>query len=137
MINPLEYTYKEGDRVEIDGWLLHALMQFTQQVEEDNLSIGLAHAYTAKPKEIKTKDEASGKEIVTHIDVEHKEYPSMNSFMSQQPVKFTSMLGAVAIDLRNNMFREHMKNIEAGKAIKTGTVSTPKESNEESPLKLA
>lgn len=121
-INPFEYTYKEGETVEIEGSLLHALITWLKQLEEKETEMVFPHTYNTSAEEIKSTDG-----IITHIDLETKEYPSFNSYMNQRPTKATSIVGVVAFDFVNLLSKVHLENIDKGKAIKIGTFETEKD----------
>lgn len=121
-INPFEYNYKKGETVEIEGNLLHALISWLKQLEERETEMVFLHTYNTSAEEIKSPEG-----IITHIDLETKEYPSMNSYMTQRPTKATSIDGAIAFDFINSFSKVHLENIEKGRAIKIGTFETEKD----------
>lgn len=131
-INPFEYNYEDDVMVEIPGTILHSLITYLRQVEDNETQVCFSHSYSISGEEHKDKD--SG--IVTHVDLHNKNYPSMNSYMNQQAIKATSMIGVMAFDFIGHLTKEHLKAIKDGKAKKQGSFETKKE-EDESPLKLA
>ena len=112
-INLMDYTYSPETTVEIPGTALIELMLFAKTVVTNEERLGLAFSYSKKTKESKNKEG-----MLLGVSEELAEYPTAESFFSQQPRQFTSLLGAGAQDLLLKMQSAHLANIQSKKAIK-------------------
>lgn len=115
-INLLEYIYDDGDTVQVPGRLVEGLIQTLRQVEQSETNQGFISAY---PSTSKIKKEEKN---VISVDVQWENYPTAESYFSQQPQETKSMLGVMALDLLMLLQQIHLENIREGKAKKVGTL---------------
>ena len=112
-INLMDYTYSPETMVEIPGTALIELMLFAKMVATNEERVGLAFSYSKKTKEGKNKEG-----VLETISEELIEYPTPESFFSQKPRQFTSLVGVGAQDILLKMKSTHLANIKSNKAIK-------------------
>ena len=131
-INLKEYVYESGQsiNVEMPGLMLETLLSLFESIYEDNKHMGLATAYPVKSKEVFNKEGQ-----LETVEIERKEYPTFESFLSQatNQQEFVTGLGGISLELLMFFKQVHLDNIKNKVALKVGTVKT-KKPNE---LKLA
>jgi len=131
-INLREYVYESGQNIEVKmpGLMLETLLNLFESIYEDNKHMGLATTYTVKSKEVFDKDGN-----LETVEIERKEYPTFESFLSQaqNQQEFVTGLGGISLELLMFFKQVHLDNIKNKVALKVGTIKT-KKPNE---LKLA
>lgn len=115
-INLLEYIYDDGDMVEIPGRLIEGLIQILRQVEQNETNQGFISSYPTEQKLNKNDD------VLESVEVKWEQYPTANSYFTQQPQEIKSMLGVMSLDLLMMLQQKHLENIRSGKAKKIGSI---------------
>lgn len=118
-----EYGYLSNQKVELDGQTFTNLMSYLNQVIVDQTEIGYSNSYVKKSKE-KFETQSNGEKVLQEVEQEFVVYPNPNSYFSQQPQTFTSMIGAGASDLLLVLQSMHVDNIKKGVAKKVGAFKT-------------
>lgn len=115
-INLLEYIYDDGDMVEIPGRLIEGLIQILRQVEQNETNQGFISSYPTEQKLNKEND------VLESVEIKWEQYPTANSYFTQQPQEIKSMLGVMSLDLLMMLQQKHLENIRSGKAKKIGSI---------------
>ena len=111
-INPMDYTYNPETIIELPGTALLELMLFAKTVVTNEERLGLSFSYSKKSKEVKGADKNLQK-----VEEELVDYTTAESFFSQTPRQFTTLLGAGAQDLLLKLQNMHLQNIKNNVAI--------------------
>lgn len=130
-MNLLNYIYPNGEKVEISGDLLYALMQVLNQVKESETNQVFTHSYSTKAKATKSKDG-----LVESVELTTEQYPTAHAFFSQAPQFATTMLGVACQDLLMLIQQIHLEQIENKVALEVGSVQPPKQ-KENADIKLS
>jgi hypothetical protein len=128
--NLFNYSYKQGEMVEIPGELLYAIMQFSNTVNQNETHVGFSYQYSKSAKEIKENG------LTVKVELDQKEYPSAASFMNQEPQKFTTMTGNAAMDILMMVQKIHKEYVDKGIAKPYGELRT-EEAKETPVIKLS
>lgn len=123
--DPFNYIYESGEKVEIEGQLLIALINYMNMVVDDNTESYSPYKYTMVDtstgktvKNPKKADIETGK-VTKILDIE-------NTFKSQ-PRIYMKPIAVEGAKLSLNLQRVHLDNIEKGKAIKLSEPSLKEE----------
>lgn len=122
-VNPFDYTYDPGAKVEIDGQLLMALMNYINGVIDSNTETFSPYKYkfvnTKTGKEVKTpkKEDLDAGVVTKIVDID-------NTFFSE-PRVYMNKVATDGARLSLNLQSAHLQAIEEGKA-KAINVEKPK-----------
>lgn len=114
-VNLKEYGFEQGQQLDItlDGNVFTGILEVLERLVEDQTSEASFidfYPTTTQPNFVKFE----GEQVIDNVEINWSRYPNLNSYFSQQPVRTTSLLGVMALDLLIQMRGKHKELVDLG-----------------------